>query len=88
MAAHGKYINHVDVSESHRGTLGTGMVDWDRTFEGPRQIDYPGHIVVEIFSPNVPELVPLAHLWRKTFDTEEQAAKDGYAFVAERIKGQ
>jgi D-psicose/D-tagatose/L-ribulose 3-epimerase len=87
LANHCKYINHVHVSESHRGTLGTGMVGWDQTFEALRQIEYSGHIVVEIFSPNVPELVPLGHLWRKTFDTEEQAATDAYAFVSERLEG-
>ena len=85
LSKHAGAINHVHLSENHRGTLGTGMIRWDETFAALRDIGYGGHLVIEVFSPSVQAVVPLLHLWRKTFDSEEAAARDSLAFVSARL---
>jgi D-psicose/D-tagatose/L-ribulose 3-epimerase len=74
-------INHVHVSESHRGALGKGMVRWPEVFAALRDIGYDGDIVVEAFGTAVADLIPLVKIWRKAYDTEEALARDAFDFV-------
>jgi D-psicose/D-tagatose/L-ribulose 3-epimerase len=83
---HGSYINHVHVSESHRGIPGTGTVDWDATFRALRDCNYDGDYVVEGFGPNVPELIPLVKIWRKTYGSEEDLALAGRDLVLRHLR--
>jgi len=76
---------HFHASENDRGTPGTGQVDWDGTFAGLEEIGYDGWIVVEAFSDALPELAAATKIWRKTFESEEQLARDGARFL--RSKG-
>jgi D-psicose/D-tagatose/L-ribulose 3-epimerase len=82
---YGQCINHVHLSENHRGTPGQGLVNWDETFVAMRDIEYQGHFVVEAFGHNVPELIAPGHIWRTTFDSEEQLAQDAFSFFEPRI---
>ena len=79
---YGKYVNHVHLSENHRGTPGQGVVNWIETFTALREIEYRGDFVIEAFGQGVPELIAPGHVWRRTFETEEQLARDAYAFLA------
>ncbi len=81
---HAALINHVHISESDRGTPGKGQVDWTRTFAALRAIGYPGPLVIESFGQGVPEIVPHVKIWRRLFESEEQVARDGLAFVRDR----
>jgi D-psicose/D-tagatose/L-ribulose 3-epimerase len=76
---------HVHVSENDRSTPGTGQVDWDATFDGLREIGYDEWIVVEAFGDALPELAAATKIWRRLFESEEQVARDGYAFVRSRL---
>ena len=49
-------LNHVHLSESHRGTLGTGQVDWAGNFAALKEIDYSGWLVIESFGTSDPDL--------------------------------
>jgi D-psicose/D-tagatose/L-ribulose 3-epimerase len=75
---------HVHASENDRGTPGSGQVAWDDTFSALHEIGYDGWIVIEAFSDAVADLAPATRSWRRTFDDEEQLARDGAAFVRER----
>jgi D-psicose/D-tagatose/L-ribulose 3-epimerase len=77
---------HFHASENHRGTPGTGQVDWDTTFEALAEIGYGGWVVIEAFGDSLPELAAATKVWRRTFSTEEQLARDGAAFLRERIE--
>jgi D-psicose/D-tagatose/L-ribulose 3-epimerase len=77
---------HFHASENHRGTPGSGQVDWDTTFAGLAEIGYDGWVVVEAFGDSLPELAAATKVWRRTFTSEEQLARDGAAFLRPRVQ--
>lgn len=78
-------LNHVHLSESHRGTLGTGQVDWMANFAALKAIDYSGWLVVEAFGTSDPELAVAANVWRNAFSSEEDLYRRGIAFIREHL---
>ena len=78
-------LNHVHLSESHRGTLGTGQVDWQGTFDALRRIDYSGWLVVEAFGTEDPALAEAANVWRNAFDSPAQLCCDAVEFIRARL---
>jgi len=76
---------HVHLSESDRSTPGAGQVAWDDTFAALREIGYDGWLAIEAFGDALPELVAATKIWRRMYESEEQLARDGIAFVRERL---
>jgi D-psicose/D-tagatose/L-ribulose 3-epimerase len=76
---------HVHVSENDRSTPGVGQVAWDETFAGIVEIGYDGWIVIEAFGDALPELAGATKVWRRTFESEEQLARDGAAFIRAKL---
>jgi len=74
-------LNHVHLSESHRGTLGSGQVDFAANFAALREIDYKGWLVIEAFGMGNPDIIPAANIWRNAFESEEQLCRDGIEFI-------
>ncbi len=72
---------HIHVSENDRSTPGTGQVAWEETFAGIAEIGYDGWVVIEAFGDALPELAGATKIWRRMFESEEQLARDGAAFV-------
>jgi D-psicose/D-tagatose/L-ribulose 3-epimerase len=72
---------HVHVSESDRSTPGAGQVAWDDTFGAIREIGYDGWVVIEAFGDSLPELAGATKIWRRMFESPEQLARDGAAFI-------
>ena len=77
-------INHVHISENDRSTPGAGAVDWDATFAGLEDIGYDGWLTIEAFGQALPALIPATKIWRRMYETEEQLARDGLAFIRRR----
>jgi len=80
-------LNHVHLSESHRGTLGSGQVDFASTFNTLKAIDYQGWLVIEAFGMANPDIIPAANIWRNAFESEEQLCRDGIAFIRQHLNG-
>lgn len=78
-------LNHVHLSESHRGTLGTGQVDWDSSFAALREIEYEGWLVIESFGTGDPALAAAANVWRNAFESREQVYRSGIEFIRSRL---
>jgi D-psicose/D-tagatose/L-ribulose 3-epimerase len=78
-------MNHVHLSESHRGTLGTGQVDWDANFAALHAIDYSGWLVIEAFGNADPELAAAANIWRNAFNSEKEVYRSGIEFIRARL---
>jgi D-psicose/D-tagatose/L-ribulose 3-epimerase len=78
-------INHVHLSESHRGTLGTGQVDWDANFAALHEIDYEGWLVIESFGTIDPDLAAAANVWRNAFESPEEVYRSGIDFIRARL---
>lgn len=77
----GGHIHHVQFSENNRGTLGKGQVDWTGTVAALADIGYDGWIAAEAFADDVPPLSAAAHVWRNTFESKEQFARDAISFM-------
>jgi D-psicose/D-tagatose/L-ribulose 3-epimerase len=72
---------HVHLSENDRSTPGAGQVAWDETFAALREIGYDGWVAIEAFSDALPELAGATKIWRRMFESPEQLARDGAAFI-------
>jgi D-psicose/D-tagatose/L-ribulose 3-epimerase len=72
---------HVHFSENDRSTPGAGQVAWDETFAALRSIDYDEWVVIEAFGDALPELAGATKIWRRMFESPEQLAREGAAFI-------
>ena len=79
-------LNHVHLSESHRGTLGTGQVDWNGTFDALKDVGYEGWLVIEAFGTADPDLALAANVWREAFTSREEVYADGIHFIREQLR--
>lgn len=80
-------VNHIHISESHRGTLGTGQVDFATSFAALKEIDYSGWLMIESFGQHNPAIIPAANIWRNAFESEEQVCREGIAFIKQHLQG-
>ena len=78
-------VNHIHLSESHRGTLGTGQVDWDSNFAAIKAIDYSGWLIIEAFGNADPNLAAAANIWRNAFSSPEEVYQEGIRFIRDRL---
>ncbi len=75
------YLVHVQISENDRSTPGAGHINFNEVFDTLAEIGYTGPIAIEAFGPNPPELAAATHIFRPMFDSPEQLAVDGLAFL-------
>ncbi len=78
---HGDRIAHVHISESDRGTPGTGQVRWEGIFRALKSIQYDGWLTIEAFSRNNPEFASGINVWRNFAPTLEEVYRDGHKFI-------
>lgn len=71
------YLVHVQLSENHRGILGTGHVDFEAILKTLNEINYSGSISIEAFS----EKLSVAHIWRKLFINETELMIESYNYL-------
>ncbi len=75
------YTVLVHISENDRSTPGHGNIRWQETFDGLREANYDGWMVVEAFGLALPEILPATKIWRRMYDSEEQLARDALNFM-------
>lgn len=72
----GNKLKHVHITESHRGMLGEGTVNWTELFRALKKIDFNGNLVLENFSSSIEGMQQMVSLWQKSpYDADELAAK-------------
>jgi D-psicose/D-tagatose/L-ribulose 3-epimerase len=76
---------HIHISENDRSTPGQGQIMWEETFQSLQEVGYDGWLMIEAFGLALPELAAATKIWRRMFDTEEQLARDGLAFMKQGI---
>ena len=76
-----EYTVHVHISENDRGTPGEGHVHWKESFDTLKQTGYDGWFVIEAFGLALPALAAATKIWRRMFESEDQLARDGLAFM-------
>ncbi len=72
---------HVHISENDRSTPGSGQVNWQATFDTLAEVGYDGWLMIEAFGLALPALAAATKIWRRMYDSEEQLARDGLAFM-------
>lgn len=87
IAASGVTLGHVQLSENHRGTPGTGQVDFAAVLGSLRAIDYRGWLVVEAFSRHDPEFGSALRIWRDLDRGLESVLAAGAALVRPPLSG-
>ena len=75
------YLVHVQISENDRSTPGKGHINFTEVFDTLSDVGYTGPIAIEAFGPNPPELAAATHIFRPMFQSPEQLALDGLAFI-------
>ncbi|TVR05528.1 MAG: sugar phosphate isomerase/epimerase [Spirochaetaceae bacterium] len=76
---------HVHISENDRSTPGAGNVRWAENFDTLSEIGYDGWYVIEAFGLALPELAAATKIWRRMYQSEEQLARDGLAFMKSEV---
>ncbi len=79
-------LGYIHMSESHRGRLGTGTVNWDEVFRGLADAHYKGPLVLEAFTAINPELIAATRLWRPPKDAPTVIASEGLVFMQQGAK--
>ena len=74
-------IRHVHITESDRGTPGSGQVHWDEIFAALTKIGYDDWLTIEAFSRNKAEFASGINVWRNFQPTLEEVYEDGYQFI-------
>ena len=81
IVATGERMRYIHLSESDRGTPGTGNVHWDDVFRGLKAIDYDGYLVMESFAAINEDLAGATALWRDVVGDPETLIRDGLSFL-------
>ncbi len=76
---------HVHISENDRSTPGSGNVRWAENFDTLHEVGYDGWMMIEAFGLALPELVAATKIWRRMYESEEQLARDGLAFMKAEV---
>ena len=77
----GEKLRYIHLSESDRGTPGTGNVHWNEVFRGLKDIGYSGDLVMESFAAVNEDLAGATAIWRDVVDNPETLIRDGLTFL-------
>jgi D-psicose/D-tagatose/L-ribulose 3-epimerase len=87
IAAAGRDIALVHISENDRSTPGAGQVRWSENFAALKAAGYDGPLVVEAFGLALPALAAATRIWRRMFDDEFTLATQALAFMRRHWDG-
>ncbi len=79
-------LDYIHMSESHRGLVGTGTVNWDEVWRGLKDAGFKGKLVLESFAAINPELAAATCLWRPPNQGPEVLSSAGIKFLKEGAK--
>ncbi|ANF52704.1 xylose isomerase [Chryseobacterium glaciei] len=77
----GNKLKHVHMTESHRGMLGEGTVNWNELFKALKEINFEGNLVLENFSSSIPGMQQMVSLWQKSPHDAEELARGSLEFM-------
>ena len=84
--AAGANIGHFHASESDRGVLGTGQVSWQECFAALNDAGYDGWVTIESFAIGILDLCAAACIWRPIYESADDLAVKGLAFLKSMAK--
>lgn len=75
------HLCHFHLSESHRGTPGTGTVDWDAIYRAFGEGQYAGIVGLESFESVSPAMAAATCMWRSLAESSDQLLSDGLNYL-------
>lgn len=75
------HLCHFHLSESHRGTPGTGVVDWDGIYRALGEEKYAGIVGLESFESVSPAMAAATCMWRSLAESSDQLLGDGLKYL-------
>ena len=78
-------LDYIHMSESHRGLVGTGTVNWDEVWRGLKDANFTGKLVLESFAAINPALAAATCLWRPPNEGPEILATQGIEFLRQGV---
>lgn len=81
----GNKLKHLHMTESHRGMLGEGTVNWNELFKALKEINFEGNLVLENFSSSIPGMQQMVSLWQKSPHDAEELARGSLEFMKKHI---
>ena len=76
-----EHLRYIHLSESDRGTPGSGTVDWDEIFVALRAINFCGGLAMESFVNMPPEIAFGLSVWRPVASGEAEVMEKGLPFL-------
>lgn len=74
----GRRLYHVHCSESNRGVLGTGHVNWSEFFQALNEVSYQGYLGFECYTPSIMKVS-----WKRAIPRMEEVAMRSLQFIKE-----
>ena len=74
-------LDYIHMSESHRGLVGSGTVKWGEVWQGLKDSNFTGKLVLESFAAINPDLAAATCLWRPPNEGSDRIAREGLAFL-------
>ncbi len=84
--ATGEHLGHFHASESDRGVPGSGQVRWEECFAALRDIGYGRWVTIESFATGIVDLCAAACIWRPIYDSADELAVNGLAFLKDKAR--
>jgi D-psicose/D-tagatose/L-ribulose 3-epimerase len=81
-----KYLKYIHLSESDRGTPGSGTCDWDEVFAALAAIGFKGGLAMESFINMPPEIAYGLSVWRPVAKDEAEVMDNGLPFLRNKAK--
>ena len=81
-----KYLKYIHLSESDRGTPGSGNCDWDEVFAALAAIGFKGGLAMESFINMPPELAYGLSVWRPVAKDEAEVMGEGLPFLRNKAR--
>jgi len=72
---------HFHLSESHRGTVGRGLVDWNGIYRALAESDYRGIVGLESFVEPSPAMAAATCIWRRLAKSTDASLREGLAYL-------
>jgi D-psicose/D-tagatose/L-ribulose 3-epimerase len=86
IAALGRHLSHVHISENDRGTPGKGHIDFAAVFKALKRVDYDGWMTIEAFGRALPPLAAATRVWRDFFPSPSEVYRDGFTLIRDGWK--
>ncbi|HEX7021638.1 MAG TPA: sugar phosphate isomerase/epimerase family protein [Trueperaceae bacterium] len=82
----GDKLKYIHLSESDRGTPGTGNVHWDDFFAALSEIEYQGDMAMESFGAVNPDIARATCIWRDIAPSPDILVRDGLSFLRAKAR--